>query len=123
MYILNAISLNMIPSAEGYQIHVSPPLSLEEVKALLQKEDGYAASGFANRGVRSGVGHADTAAVFASQLGRPVVAARINVNLLANEACGGALVGQYIGPRLPEGAIALPEGARIEWRHVTITSE
>lgn len=26
-----------------------------------------------------------------------------------------ALIGQYIGPRLPEGATELPAGATIEW--------
>lgn len=28
------------------------------------------------------------------------------------------LVGQYRGPRLPDGATTLPEGATIEWWHV-----
>lgn len=47
-----------------------------------------------------------------SILVRPVVANRVNVKL---EPGVLILVGQYIGPRLPEGATTLPEGASIEW--------
>jgi hypothetical protein len=28
------------------------------------------------------------------------------------------LVGQYVGPRLPEGATTLPENSRIDWKIV-----
>jgi hypothetical protein len=62
--------------------------------------------------VRSVVGHADTAAVFSSVLGRVVAHNRETVKLAPDDIL---LVGQYIGPRLPEGATALPEGATIEW--------
>ncbi|MCK7505116.1 MAG: DUF1874 domain-containing protein [Desulfobacterales bacterium] len=58
--------------------------------------------------VISAVGHADTAAVFSSLLGRPVPVERRSIKLDEGET---ALVGQYIGPRLPEGATTLPEGA------------
>jgi hypothetical protein len=60
----------------------------------------------------SAVGHADTAAVFANELGLPILANRVSVRLVKGEC---ALIGQYIGPRLPEGCKTLPEGARIEW--------
>jgi hypothetical protein len=62
--------------------------------------------------VESAVGHADTAAVFSTLLGRPVPVNRVNIKLTQGVIL---LVGQYIGPRLPEGATTLPEGARIEW--------
>jgi hypothetical protein len=29
-------------------------------------------------------------------------------------------VGQYTGPRLPEGSKTLPEGASVEWLFVTV---
>jgi hypothetical protein len=58
------------------------------------------------------VGHADTAALFTSLLGRPVAENRASVTLDRGDTI---LVGQYKGPRLPEGTTALPEGAKIEW--------
>ena len=65
----------------------------------------------------SAVGHADTANVFSGVLGVNVPANRATVILKKDET---ALVGQYIGPRLPEGALALPEGATIKWLLVTL---
>lgn len=61
----------------------------------------------------SAVGHADTAAVFSNELGLPIMANRVSVKLTNPET--RALVGQYVGPRLPEGTTTLPEGATIEW--------
>jgi hypothetical protein len=60
----------------------------------------------------SAVGHADTAFLFANELGLPILPNRVSVKLKAGEC---ALIGQYIGSRLPEGCTSLPEGARIEW--------
>lgn len=60
----------------------------------------------------SAVGHADTAAVLSAVLGVDVP---MNRTTLQMERGVGLLVGQYKGPRLPEGATALPEGASIEW--------
>ena len=64
----------------------------------------------------SAVGHADTAAVLGAALGTEVP---MNRTTLQMERGVGLLVGQYKGPRLPEGATALPEGASIEWWLVT----
>lgn len=61
----------------------------------------------------SAVGHADTAAVFANELGLPIQVNRVSVKLTDHET--RALIGQYVGPRLPEGTKTLPEGAAIEW--------
>jgi hypothetical protein len=61
----------------------------------------------------SAVGHADTAAVFSNELGLPILANRVSVKL--TDPSTRALVGQYVGPRLPEGATRLPDGATIEW--------
>lgn len=103
MHLLNAFSLNMLPSATPCTINVQP-VELTEARSL-------AAS------ATSAVGHADTAAVFASVLGVPVPCARVSVALKAGDT---ALVGQYRGPRLPEGATNLPAGATIEWVVVTV---
>jgi hypothetical protein len=80
-------------------------LSLEEVRVAL-------AGGFS-----SAVGHADTAAVFADVTGLPVETARVTVCLRPGDM---AIVGQYRGPRLPEGAKHLPPGASIQWIMVTL---
>lgn len=60
------------------------------------------------------IGHADTAAVVAADLGVPVdrLHARVSVTLRDGDSMW---VAQYRGPRLPEGATSLPDGATIEW--------
>ncbi len=104
MKLLNAFSLNMI-AAFPATITVEE-ISLDQTKSL------------AAAGLDSAVGHADTAAVFGSVLGAPVAAARVTVSLTTGET---VLVGQYRGPRLPEGATTLPEGATIQWCLVTVS--
>lgn len=81
-------------------------ITLEEAQNLLQGE-----------AMTSGVGHADTAAVFGGLLGFEVSANRVTVAL---EKGATAVVGQYTGPRLPEGATELPPGAKIAWLLVTV---
>jgi hypothetical protein len=97
MHISNAFSLNMLASFPAR-------LSAEEVS--LDEARRLAAT------ATSAVGHETTAAIFATLLGCEVPVARINVRLQPGDAL---LVGQYIGPRLPEGATTLPEGAAIRW--------
>jgi len=99
MLLLNAFSLNMLPAGVAGSVRVTP-VGLDGARQL------------AAAGLDSAVGHADTAAVFADLLGAPVPCARRTVTLAAGQP---ALVGQYIGPRLVEGATELPEGARVEW--------
>lgn len=104
MHIINAFSKNMIPG--GCRV-TFVPLTLEDAQ-------GYA------EGSTSAVGHADTAAVFSGSLGRDVPANRVSVML----SCGDkALLGQYVGTRLPEGATTLPEGATIEWFVITVVGQ
>ena len=55
--------------------------------------------------------------MFASQLGIPVEAARINLSLKPGDEL---VIGQYRGPRLPEGCQTLPEGATIQWLRVSL---
>lgn len=96
MYLLNAFSLNMLSG--NADVHVRE-VSLDTARNLAKI-------------ATSAVGHADTAAVFADVLGIDVPCNRVSVSLQHGEA---ALVGQYSGPRLPEGATTLPEGATIKW--------
>jgi len=103
MKLLNAFSFNMIavfPTAI-----VAKEISLDEAKAILVA------------GFESAVGHADTAAVFGTELGVEVLAVRATVSLQKGEQ---ALVGQYKGPRLPEGCKTLPEGATIQWLLISV---
>lgn len=101
MFLLNAFSLNML--AGNADVHVRA-VSLDTARTLAKV-------------CTSAVGHADTAAVFADVLGVPVPCNRVSVSL---DHCATALVGQYSGPRLPEGATSLPEGATIKWMIVGV---
>ena len=65
--------------------------------------------------ILSAVGHADTAALFSTILGRDIPANRASVKLDDETIL---LVGQYTGPRLPEGTTELPAGATIVWWRV-----
>ena len=93
MFILNAFSLNMLGG--------NADIVVREITRAV-------AASFAPACV-SAVGHADTAAaVFSSVLGVEIPCSRATVALKEGDV---ALVGQYSGPRLPEGATTLPEGA------------
>ena len=96
MFLLNAFSLNML--AGNADVHVRE-VSLASAQNLASD-------------CTSAVGHADTAAVFADVLGVPVPCNRVGVSLGHRDM---ALVGQYTGLRLPEGATTLPEGATLKW--------
>ena len=102
MVILNAFSLNMVA---GF------PATIRVREVSIEEAARIAASS------TSAVGHADTAAVFSGVLGTPVEFNRASVLLPAGAS---ALVGQYKGPRLPEGATVLPPGATIQWMVVEV---
>lgn len=102
--ICNAFSLNMLNDYEGATTRlVVHRLYLDEARRCATS---------ANAEVSSAVGHADTAAVFSGILGVPVPCNRTTVTVDLNTQL---LVGQYSGPRLPEGATSLPDGAEIKW--------
>jgi hypothetical protein len=107
MYILNAFSLNMV-SAECLPDVRFAELSLHAARELVRSDVD----------VVSGVGHVETASVFTDILGIPVSYARTNVVLGHGTQ---AVIGQYSGRRLPEGATFLPEGASIRWVLVTVS--
>jgi hypothetical protein len=95
--LLNAFSANMLAEF---------PSSVTFTEILVHEAANLA------RNAESAVGHADTAAVFAAVLGVPVECRRVSVELHPGDS---AVIGQYRGPRLPEGATTLPEGAEIKW--------
>ena len=104
MKLLNAFSANMIahfPASVKFA-EVSVEEAVEELSANFD----------------STVGHNDTAAVFSNLLGLKVEAKRQTVELAKGEL---AILGQYSGPRLPEGATELPDGAKIVWLKVEVS--
>lgn len=67
--------------------------------------------------IESYVGHADHARLMSSDVGFEIAHSRRQLALGPGDVL---LVGQYDGPRLPEGASSLPEGATIRWVLVTV---
>lgn len=113
LYLGNAFSLSMLDrgaqrNPAGDAVYTNPriPRPVDDPVGVLAQHEA------AGTEIISAVGHADTAAVFAAVLGRPVAVNRATIKLEQGHCL---LVGQYIGPRLPEGATTLPEGATIEW--------
>ena len=98
----NSFSMNMLKSVPARLIVTE--LTLGEAATLAQD-------------AISIVGHADTAAVFASVLGLEVLCCRVTVGLATGDRL---VIGQYRGPRLPEGCSTLPEGATIQWLLVEV---
>lgn len=63
------------------------------------------------------VGHTDIAVVLSTLLDVDVPVNRVSVSLQPGDVL---FVGQYCGPRLPEGATKLPQGAKISWYRVDL---
>lgn len=105
--LLNAFSLNLLPVATVAAVYY--PITAADAANLVHV-----------RGVTSAIGHADTARVVAHLLDVPeraeewaeIAATRPTVKW---DGDGDLLIAQYSGPRLPEGATALPEGATIQF--------
>lgn len=106
--ISNAFSLNMLANLTS-TIHVTE-LDDERRDRILESWGNWT----------SVVGHEDTAAVFSDVLKRPVEFNRQTVNLTVGDM---VMVGQYSGPRLPEGCKTLPEGASIKWVIVSVSMQ
>lgn len=70
--------------------------------------------------VESAIGHTDTAKVVSNILGFEVKPNRVSIKLNESDVLD---VAQYTGPRLPEGATTLPEGASLEFFEVTFRNE
>ena len=65
----------------------------------------------------SQIGHKDMADLLTNLLSRDVKVNRANCKLTKSDEL---YVAQYIGPRLSEGAVDLPEGATIKFFKVTV---
>ena len=63
------------------------------------------------------VGHQDTANLFSNILCMDVPMNGVSVTLEKGDIL---IVGQYTGPRLPEGTSILPEGASINWMCINV---
>jgi hypothetical protein len=106
-YLANAFSINMIGLSQ-----------LGEAKVFIARISPGAAHEFLAGGFESAVGHESTAALIAADLCLPVRPDRRSIRI---EPGDRLIVAQYIGPRLPEGATALPEGARLEYFLVEVS--
>ena len=112
MYLLNAFSANMLADFPASVTFDEISAAHARLVLMCIEADGDS--------WESAVGHADTARVFESVLGDVVVPCnRVTVNLRAGDS---AILGQYSGPRLPEGAKELPAGAEIKWLLVQVSS-
>ena len=94
----NAFSLNMLTN-DKERVMDMKPITLEEFTQEI-KEGGW----------ESSVGHGDMASLLSEMTGEKIPANRRNDSLGKEDIL---LVAQYSGPRLPEGATKLPEGAKI----------
>lgn len=90
--------------SNSFSINILPLLELEIVRVKKISPD------MIPKDVESAIGHEDTARVVSGILGFEVKPNRVSIN-------------QYTGPRLPEGATTLPEGANIEFFEVSFREE
>lgn len=142
IYISNAFSGGMLDREKIEMgtglLRAFKPLTQKEARRILIDAERQGVT------VQSIIGHADTAALFSRLLRREVACNRVSVTLrepcswqektlifyrdietfddelrphylFVTEESDRLIFGQYIGPRLPEGVTALPEGATIEW--------
>ncbi len=110
--LVNAFSLNMLSVKT---------VATVSIQRIAQTPEDFILS---NCLVQNAIGHPDTDRVIRGMLENGgcycPVGQRANVTLTGDpDEC--LLVAQYIGPRLPEGATTLPEGAKIEWLVVRLT--
>ena len=101
--LINSFSLNMLPMEAMNFVRVKK-IASNEVPA----------------NVESAIGHVDTAKVVSNILGFEVKPNRVSIKLSESDVL---YVAQYTGPRLPEGATTLPEGASLEFFEVTFRKE
>ena len=107
MKLINAFSIGMLgPVPEHHAASVAfRRITSEQARHIL------------DHGIESAVGHPSTAVLLSDLLGLEVPANRMSVALMSGER---AIVAQYVGPHLPDGAIKLPSGAEIQWFEIEI---
>ena len=99
--ISNAFSFNMVQGDKFPCSIRAQEISLEELKEELRTSNW-----------ESSIGHGDMAKVLSEMTGFNIPANRRNDSLENGDVL---LIAQYTGPRLPEGATSLPEGAKIKF--------
>lgn len=105
IYVTNAFSLQMLPEWASSAKIQAVLFSTNAVKDLLRRTPW-----------ESAIGHSDLAAVASGELG---IAIHVNRKSVTFDSGDQLLVIQYRGPRLPEGATKLPDGAEIQYWRVT----
>ncbi len=101
--LVNAFSINMLKEDDS-KVRFKR-ISLDEAKDILRQ------------GFESFVGHQDLANIAAGMLEMPVQVNKVSTMLEKDDIM---IVAQFIGPRLPEGATKLPDGARVDFFKVTL---
>ena len=130
-YLSNAFSLQMVETGEAR----SKKITIDQAKDLVgcqTSDSGWSEGKDRRRGFRgksflpaaSVIGHADICRVINDILGLQIDGLKYETNRVSVSLMPGdvLVVGQYVGPRLPEGATELPEGAKIQWYRVDIIS-
>ena len=115
MIITNSFSLNMI-SQDRFNKSAQCTVSIERISVEIAKN---LIESFIKLGgsIDSAIGHDSTARIVSSILGINIPFNRKDLALSGEE---DIIVAQYIGPRLPEGATSLPDGAKIEFYKVYV---
>ena len=119
LYISNAFSLSMLDrnQQKGHPNGYTPSSRPGQMARLPRPVDDPVRIvrewGEAGAEIISALGHPSTQKIMEDALGISVPVNRICLTL--EDPSTHVLVGQYIGPRLPEGATELPEGAILEW--------
>lgn len=104
LYVTNAFSLNMMNLDIAKNVRFVP-VPTENVKDILRG---------ATEGIINAIGHPDTASLVAADINSEILppAQRISVSMTVTDVL---IIAQYIGPRLPEGSVKLPQGATIKY--------
>jgi hypothetical protein len=108
-YLVNAFSLNMfgVVQAGTHQLMFWPLGS--DFSQAAENIDEWQKRGFE---LVNAIGHQETDEIVRSQIPGLPKGERVSVELRSFDRL---IVAQYTGPRLPEGATKLPEGARINY--------
>lgn len=111
LFITNAFSINMLP--EGGTMVDFIPMSIEEVKKYINR----ATTGSFAANIVSAIDRADMAKIVSDQVEMAIPMNRVSIKLSVERGkiSDTALVAQYSGPRLAEGATSLPDGAEIRY--------
>lgn len=101
IYVSNAFALSMVEDGT---------ISVATISAKVAKS-------FLSDGFESVVGHSDIARIVSNLLDLDIPMNRVNLSLKTGDVL---IVAQYVGPRLPEGSTALPEGSKIVFKQVVL---